>query len=217
MTETVVIDEMNTIDTADQEENDIPVLKLIFDRHAEETISDEQIQRVLEPVRQRIQAGEYRTKRPDRLHRLTVTLMQIAAAIVLVVLATSVIKAQIDKRSTDIPAVSTPLTEAISDKCTLTGRVTIKGSGAGGVKLTLLVSDSMETSETTVTLNDGTYSICDVENGIYYLIAELSSATETSRIINAGTLEISNGNVMLVRGGDSEIVIDNHEVHLLLD
>ena len=37
----------------------IPILKQVFDRYAEESITDEQIQRILDPIIQKIRDGQF--------------------------------------------------------------------------------------------------------------------------------------------------------------
>jgi len=46
------------------------MLKQILDEYAEETISDEQIERVLAPVIRMIEAGCFNRPKPKRFHRI---------------------------------------------------------------------------------------------------------------------------------------------------
>jgi len=70
---------------------DVPVLKQIFDRYVEDTISDEQLRRVLEPVLRMIDEGEF--DRP-RLHRYEWLLKPLAIVMIVVAMVVIVIFSQ---------------------------------------------------------------------------------------------------------------------------
>ena len=58
-------------------ENDaeIPMITQVLHRHAEETITDEQVQRILSPIIKRINAGEF--AKPKRKKKFRIYLTQI--------------------------------------------------------------------------------------------------------------------------------------------
>ena len=55
------------------------VFDRMYERHIEDTISDEQVRRVLEPVLERIRAGEFGQYRPQRKEALA-ELIKVAKA-----------------------------------------------------------------------------------------------------------------------------------------
>ena len=57
------------INTALNRQKKEPVMSVIMDRHAEEIVSDEQLERVLSPVLEMIYEGEFERPRPERFTR----------------------------------------------------------------------------------------------------------------------------------------------------
>jgi len=105
---------MHSKEKTNLEEVGIPDLKLIFDASARETISDEQVHRVLEPIRLKINADGVRAVRPRLLPRLTATLAPVAAALVIVV-AASIMQLRANPAITEIHKQNPPLAGTISE------------------------------------------------------------------------------------------------------
>jgi len=210
-----VVDSMYTKNKAGAEEGDAPVLKMVFDRCAEETISDEQIRRVLEPIRHRVYSGQYNAARPKPPLRLA-ALRPVAAAII-IVLAALVLDARFGHRRMEIPGPVIPLARIDNSTVTMTGCVTVNGSGAGGVCLTLTGIDDADISQTAVTLDDGTYDFCDLADGAYRLTAGALAGPGAEKSVYAGTFEVSGGKVRLIENGDAEIVVQGRQICLALE
>jgi len=206
---------MYTKNKTDAEEGDFPVLKLVFDRCAKETISDEQIFRLLEPIRQRVYAGHYRDVQAKPPLRLAV-LRPVAAAIIVIV-AAFVMDARFEHRRMEIPGPVIPLARITPSTYTMTGCVTVKGSGTGGIWLTLTDIDNADISKTAVTLDDGTYDFCDLIDGTYRLTVGALTDSGAEKSVYAGALGVSDGKLWLIESGDSEIIIQDQQVCLALE
>jgi len=188
------------------------MLGQIIRQHMEETVTDEQAERVLGPIGEMIFDGKF-TKKPRRKRKQIVTVIISGAALIAITLATVLI-ANIDRtRQTEIPqenlTLATPLTDGEN---TLAGRITWQGEGVENVRLALVDTDGIEISGTVITDQDGSYTFHSIPDGSYLLIAIPPLDTGIMESLSADTWMVSEGNVSLILEGNMEILWQGSEV-----
>ncbi len=137
----------------------------IFDIEAESCLSDEAVQRLLSPLRERILSGEFSKPRRRPLQGLKWLAPAVAAVIVLV----STARAPGGDMLVEIPEAGIPLTGAFFAGNTVSGRVTAGDEGVGGVGLTLVDAGGMSFFGTVLTDINGNYAFEMVPDGSYRL------------------------------------------------
>ena len=157
-----------------------PTLKIIMNAHAEETISDEQVARVLGPIQKRILAGEF--DRPPRKRQRVSILGAMAAA--LVVLAFAVYPQQ----GADTSAPSAEILEIQSPQIPLAGRPFSDDTMSVQALLTLVNERSLET----ICLPDGENMHAGIPDGIWRVVVTLNGESrQTGRLVVAdGTTKL---------------------------
>lgn len=99
---------------------DTCVLKQIFDTHAEETISDEQAERVLGPIREMIREGKFDKPKPTPWTQMSKRVATIAAVAAIAAAGTFAIYLGQGEEPNDlfveIPHTQIPLADALSFK-----------------------------------------------------------------------------------------------------
>jgi hypothetical protein len=161
---------------------EISVMKQLFDQYEKDTITEEQIQRVLAPVLQMIREGKFsRRRRFQRVRKIGAGVAVCSAAIV-----TLVINRMPPKVLVNIPDESVPLADTTVAAGSLSGKVTLEGKGINGVVLTLVDTDSGGVTEA-VTNGDGEYAFEELPDGRYRLEVEPPSG-------------------MLLEGGDDSLI-----------
>jgi hypothetical protein len=166
----------------------VPVLKQIFDREAEETITDEQLRRVLAPALRYIESGALDQKKRRRAdwYMKPLAMVAVVAMVFLGVLmfpgaaefgrAASVVPAEGDTAEGDtvtLPDTQLPLAGWV-EPVTVSGRVFLQDSGDGvaGAQLALVDTDGVEAAAAT-TDEDGAYVFRGIPDGTYRLRADL--------------------------------------------
>jgi len=185
--------------------SEIPALKQIFDQVAEETISEEQVQRVLAPVLARIHAGEF--GRPRRFAWLWQPVAAVAA-VALLALTVAVSQGGLKPgRYVTLPDIRIPLA-APAQENRLDGRVMLADEGVGGVELELVDAESMERCAAAVTAEDGSYSFRNIADGSYRLRilppAGMTVSPADATADDAGVWVTVNGERELIFGEDGE-------------
>ena len=152
-------------------------LKRVFDQHAVDTISDEHLRRVLEPVRRAI--WERRFGRPQKLSwsgRSAGRMLKVATDGAVVSVAMVLVQSKLvygsgpkrDIRNHEGPLFETPVMVNV-----LTGWVSFEGKGLGGIALTLVDADGMKVYANTVSGADGAYAFIGMPDGSYRMRASL--------------------------------------------
>jgi len=202
-------------------------LKHMFDRHAEETISDEQVRRVIAPVLARIKTGEFNRphektieKPEDKLNRVFRLLPQAVASIAAaaVVISATIFWQNGSKNIlVEIPGANPPLAGKIPAVNTLIGGLTLEGQGISGVELTLIETRNMQVVGTAVTDDDGDFSFRNIKDGTYMLVALPFAYSVSGEAIEVGIWTVANGKIEPVNGVNIKDLWKGAEMILCLD
>jgi len=184
------------MDSAHSDDGEL-TLKDLFDAHAEETISDEQIRRVLDPVLKMIKEGRF--NRPRRVSWI-VPLTAAAAVLVVTAAITMFRSGLINDAFVDLPDVDPPLIETIPVVKTLSGSVTFMSSGVSGVTIVLVDAESLEVVFSSITDSEGAYAFNNVPVGIYRLTAYPHPGMAIANDTDADGWIIVNGTIDLILG-----------------
>jgi hypothetical protein len=182
----------NNIGFADMREtsDESSTMKRIFEMQEQETISDEQVQRVLAPVLEMIRQGKF-SKRNRMWRRIRKIAVGFATCISIAAFAFVAPQMWVDISPAEIPLVSTPFATS-----SLSGVVTLEGKGVNGVVLTLWNSDS----------GTGTVVISDISGG--YSFDEISAGDYRLEMTPPSGMELENGS-----GGFYLTVTDGEVLH----
>ena len=177
-----VLKEFGTMSTQTHLVPDIPqrsqVLVDILNELSVEKATDEQVQRVLEPVLTMIREGKFDKPKRSRF-RWWVKPMLSVVAVAVIALATvfgqtatvpnssEVSRGYIAVSDADIPLAAKPGLN------TLSGQVSMEDKGVGGIEVLLIDAVSMKTIETATTNIDGSYQFNKVPDGTYRIEAVL--------------------------------------------
>jgi hypothetical protein len=146
---------------------EMSAMKQILDWHMEETITEEQVQRVLAPVLEMIRQGRFsKRRRMQRIRNIALWAATCVAAITVLLLTVADLHPWIEIPETEIPLAATPIAGG-----SLSGRVTFEGWGVSGVVLALEYAGGG--SATTVTDNGGKYAFDGISRGNHRLEVEL--------------------------------------------
>ena len=186
------------------------VLKSIFDKYAEEIITDEQIERLLKPILQMIKDGRFdKTHSTVRVRRFYRAILSVAAVVALML---TVVFTQIKGKNTTtiviadtkVPLSSFQITNSIS------GNVIMNNKGVEGV---VIVLESIDESSQPVSTTDvnGEYVIKGFSNGVYFMkvilpegiVFENGNSEGYVEINGLKELEFNNSNIL-----DIEIVVE---------
>jgi hypothetical protein len=144
-------------------------LRLFLERCAEETVDEEQVQRVLQPVLRMIEEGRFKRRK-----RAVQPAKPLAVAAVIVLTTVGIIRFGGRREAlTDIAPPQVPLAN-VTAAMTVTGRLMGEGSPLGGITLTLLTADG-EIAGTAVTDEDGGYCFTGIPDGEYQISAAMVS------------------------------------------
>lgn len=160
------------------------VLKEIFDIFAEDTITDEQINRILAPVLKLIREGKFRKTRRDRIAFFTLPLLSMAAVIVLIATVVISQRGVVENKRITVIEPLVPLSNFLKEGDNeLLGRAYHKNSGLEGVVLQLQDTKT-GTIVSTITNSDGQYTFSKIPDGVYKVKVVLP---EDMRLVNGGT------------------------------
>lgn len=157
------MDNMSTDKTKNDSQKD-SVLKEVFDRYADDIITDKQIERLLKPIIQMIKEGRFDRK----ITKLWEPILALAAVLIL---AITVLFTQIDERFNRkvlLEEPRTPTTSFTLLENTISGRIHIEDKGVEGIMVQLLDSNS-QLVDLTMTNEMGEYTLKNFKNGIYML------------------------------------------------
>ena len=166
---------MNNIFTDNQLTNvsNESILKKIFDKYANDTITDEQISRILEPVFIMIYEGEFDRKRSKFSHFIH-PILSLAAVLLIVFFVSLTQLGKARNNRVIIKEQSIPLTSTPTQTNTLKGKVISNDMEKEGVEIQLVDSSNMTVTASTLTDSEGTYEFSDIPNGLYNLQVVLS-------------------------------------------
>jgi len=191
---------------------DAQTLKKIYEMHEEETISDEEVQRVLEPVLAMIKEGKFDT--PRRLYARILPLATVAAVLVVTATVTMVRSGIVNDPITEIEDTRPPLFETIPVYRSISGRIVLEGESLDGVVVVIVDAERLIDIGTAITDREGVFVFNNLPNGTYRIKAALA---EGMRIVDEpdsdGWIKV-NGSVDLVINDDSENIWDIGDIYL---
>ena len=193
-------------------------LKKILGRCADETISEEQVERVLRPILLRIEAGEFKPRRKNSVKRAVFSTVAAAAVLIMgiaIELTRSVPAANISTGFVIIPESRPPLASSILHRQTLYGKVTVEDKGIEGAMLELHLVGDEQIKKTTQTNQLGMFSFDEPEDGTYTLRVKAPEMGHTE-MFYAGTWIVAGGRVGLVSEGAYKVLYDGMEILLCL-
>jgi hypothetical protein len=164
-------------------------MKQFFELQEQETISDEQVERILAPVLQMIQQGKF-SKRNRVWRRIRKIVIGSAVCVAVIALAFMAPRMWVDIPEVEIPLVSTPFSES-----SLSGMVKLGEKGVNDVVLTLLDIDR-GTSTAIVTVGGGNYAFDEIPTGNYRLEVEPPSGMELENGTDGFYLTVTDGEVL---------------------
>ncbi len=178
-----------------------PLLRQIFDRYAEETITDEQARRVFEPVGRLIREGRFHKRRRPQAARVFAS---IAAVLVVAVAMAVAAGERIEETFVLIPESEIPLAAPAFAAVPLSGRIQAGGEGVAGVSLTLFERESGAVAGTAVTDADGAYSFAARPDTAYRLEA----------VLPGGMAAAKRGGAWILQGSEAELTFfaENEEL-----
>ena len=213
------------------------VLKETLDLHAEESIDDEQVRRVVAPVKKMIDRNMFRRRLPKK----TIIVMSTASALFIITVTTAIVlitatdifsqtitqngrhgtmqnNSYTGTEITDAqpPLAAHPPNQMQSEARTLNGNITMSGEGIGGVTLTLVNTGAMEPTAVTVTSPNGNYTFNSIQDGRYVLLVTSPQNMETLENISAGIWQISENRIMMITSGDTQLSERGIEIWLNL-
>ncbi len=153
------------------------VLKLIYDGCDEDAITDEQVWRVLEPVRDMILQGRFR--KPGFSARVVRPALAAAAAVAITAFAAYWPPAEI----VAIAEEPIPLAAAPAEARSCTGRVLLEEKGLAGLRLRVADQTGARLLGETTTAEDGAFSFGGLPDIPLVLEAELPEGMETERLV----------------------------------
>ena len=195
----------------------VPVLKEIFDRYAEETITDEQLQRVLAPVLKMIQDQKFKKSRWRRYSWLMKPVVSVVAVVAIIAIVAVTQKNGVVDRDIVIQDNEVPLVARAVSMSSLAGRVCLEDNGVDGIAVSLVDTTSMKIVETAITNADGAYSFQTIPVGTYRLkvllpdgMALVDGNTDGTVMVNQKTeLLIDGKTVIEMKGVDIPVWLTN--------
>jgi hypothetical protein len=182
--------------------SDSEMIRDIFEPYVEESISDEQIQRILAPVRKMILEGKFRRRR--RFPRRFAIIAAVFVVILLVVIAPLIASPVLATGLKDIVDDPIPLAGMISEGNTLSGRVMMEGTGVEGIGIVLVDIERMEPVETAISAADGSYILKRIPNGAYRLTTTLPTGVSV--------MDGMEEDIWVLVDGTAEVVFNGEEM-----
>ena len=145
------------------------VLKEIFEWYEAEIVTDEMTERVLDPVLQMIREKKFTRPRWHRYSWLVRPVLTVAAVVALIVTVAITQGGGITAENIVIPDSDVPLVAMASDYNVLNGNVYLEDKGFGGIEIVLVNAENNETVRSTVSGENGAYSLVGISSGIYRL------------------------------------------------
>jgi hypothetical protein len=180
-------------DGTTESHDDKSAMRQIFEWHENETITEEQIQRVLAPVLEMIRQGKFSKRR--RMRRIRKIAVGAATCITIVAVVVLQSVAPDAWAGVDIVDAQTPLAAAPFVVGSVSGKVTLEGEGVGGVVLTLVNTGSDDFIKT-VTGRGGGYSFKEIPEGSYHLEVEPPDGTAPEDGADSFLLAVTGGEDM---------------------
>jgi hypothetical protein len=180
--------------------SDSEMIRHIFEPYVEESISDEQVQRILAPIREMILAGKFNRRR--RFLRKYAIPAAIAAFLLTIILPLATVSGFGDeiREITDNPV---PLAGPVLEENTLSGRVMMEGSGVEGIAVALVDTEQMKSVGIVTSLEEGSYILTDVPDGSYRLTTILPPSMDVVSDTIENTWIIVDGTAEIIFGGEA--------------
>jgi tRNA(Arg) A34 adenosine deaminase TadA len=153
---------MNAAQSGGYSDNSLVLSRILWAEAESVNFSQEDIDRLLAPIKARIMAGEF--SRPRRQYLLIKLAAPVAAA---AVLAASLGQAQTKDAFVYITDEPIPLSHAFLVWNRIAGQVVAESSGIGGIQLVLMNAESLEDVQAVITADDGSYEFVGVPEGTY--------------------------------------------------
>ena len=193
----------NKRNKANNEELKVSVLGTVFERYATDTITNEQISRVLGPILRMIKNGEFDKKKILTLLPQIVVSMAALLVLVVTVLFTGPKKVS---ASIIIPESITPLANISNYSNNISGRVLLSGKGLKDIDCQL-VDISNENVITFKTDYEGYFSFISFPDGIYSIKVLLPEGMKIDNIGENGYIEIDGKEEIVFSGNERAIDI----------
>ena len=202
-------------ENAKENAKDEEAIKRMLDIHEEESICDQQVKRVLEPVIAMINEGHFdKTHRPFRPYARFLALATMVAAACVIVAVSLTKSGNEGEEFLDIPNVCPPLSEAATPYRSLSGRLSLEGEDASGFVLVLADAASLVTVRTAVTDRDGEFFFTDIPDGVFKLAAVLPADVFVAGSSDGdGWIEVF-GSYELAFDGNSENALEIGDIML---
>jgi len=177
-----------------------PLLKDVFDCWVDESIGEDEVSKILEPVLVRIKAGDFDFIRAHRRVKYVfgVSLVSVAALAFMVIaqltnLTPTGHETIIDD---DIP----PLSSAAKYPQLFSGRIIGENVETNNIELNLMALRDATQKYTTTINKDGTFKFRDIEDGLYKLIIKQGESSGYTQSRGAGIWFVFNGKLGLITG-----------------
>lgn len=168
-----------------------PVLKQIFDKYAEENISDERVRLILRPILRMIHEGRFDKPIRERIERIGAMVLSAAAVIVITLVIVITQRANNSKNVIIVPNTNTPLASMSNIGNVLSGQVQSESIDVEGIELQLIDTSNMEVIKYVTTDINGYYSFERFPDGIYTIKIILPEGTFLKEVYSEENTEIN--------------------------
>jgi len=183
---------MAVVTHEDKEPQKASTLKKVFDKHAEETITDDQLDNILAPVLAGIEEGKYRKHRSNSLKKWFAGPIPAMAVIVALIIFVAMNTNDTPQQDvfTEISEADVPLAQLVSDetpaeKNAITGKVYFEepdsevssdlSEGLAGAIIQLIRAEDGSAYSWTITDENGEFILRGFPDGVYQLRVALPS------------------------------------------
>ena len=187
-------------------------LKEVFNKYAEETITEEQVLRILAPIISMIREGNF-DKKQTKITNVSFTKILLPIAAVFVLAMTVIFTLPKSKQNTNIIILdpATPLANFSIVSNSLSGKVVLEDKGLDSVELQL-INDNEESISTTTDSN-GIFSFDDIPNGKYQLLVILPEGLELLTDTIDGYIVIGS-TTDIIFNSNTTVSIENVEIEV---
>ena len=157
-----------------------PTLKRIFDKYAEDTITNEQLLRVLDPILVMIREGRFDTHKTRKIFSLLAPVLSIAAALAITFTLVFSHMHRNNINTVIIPYSEIPLAAMPISSNIIEGRFFAKDKGIENITLVLQDTNG-QLVDSTITNDKGEYLFKGFKDGVYMLKVVLPSGMTITR------------------------------------
>ena len=151
------------------ESSSVSMLTDIFNWYEAEFVTDDRTQKVLEPILKMIREKKFDRPRWHRYSWLVKPALAIATIVTLAITVAVSQTGMVQGNSIVVPDADVPMAAMSMDDYKLSGMVSLKDKGVGGLEITLVDTESGETVQTAITSVDGAFSLSGISGGTYKL------------------------------------------------